>query len=70
LKLVALAMLRELNPQKGEYIVQSAAASTLGRMIIQVARHLGFKVLPWQLISKNRIIMPHFKQWIIHEQDT
>lgn len=40
----ALAMLRELNPQKGDYIIQTTAASTLGRMIIQVARHFGFKV--------------------------
>lgn len=37
-------MLRELNPQKGDYIIQSAAASTLGRMIIQVAHYYGFKV--------------------------
>ncbi|KAG0587964.1 hypothetical protein KC19_2G205200 [Ceratodon purpureus] len=47
-----LAMLRELNPQKGDYIIQSAAASTLGRMIIQVAHHLGFKTI--NLVRRNK----------------
>ncbi|XP_024373971.1 uncharacterized protein [Physcomitrium patens] len=47
----ALAMLRELNPQKGDYIIQSAAASTLGRMIIQVAHYYGFKTI--NLVRRN-----------------
>ena len=52
----ALAMLRELNPQKGDYIIQTTAASTLGRMIIQLARHYGVKVST--LLFKFKINVP------------
>ncbi len=41
-----LAMVRHiLAVPKGEWLLQSAAGSTLGRMIIQLGRHDGFKTL-------------------------
>ena len=39
-----IGLLRTLNPPKGEYILQTAAASILGRMFIQYAHHQGYKV--------------------------
>jgi NADPH:quinone reductase len=42
----ALAMVRHvLNVPRGEWLLQSAAGSTLGRMIIKLGRHDGFKTL-------------------------
>lgn len=37
-------MLHHLEVPKGEYVIQSAGASTLGLMFIQLARHEGVKV--------------------------
>jgi NADPH:quinone reductase-like Zn-dependent oxidoreductase len=36
---------RLLRIQPGEWLLQSAAASSLGRMIIQLGRHLGFRTI-------------------------
>ena len=35
----------ELKMQPGEWLIQTAAGSTLGRMIIQIAKHRGFKTI-------------------------
>ncbi len=41
-----LAMVRHvLNVQRGEWLLQSASGSALGRMIIKLGRHDGFKTL-------------------------
>ncbi|CAI5470545.1 unnamed protein product [Closterium sp. Yama58-4] len=43
--LTVLGMLNQLNVPKGEYVVQTQAGSTLGRMLIQVARSRGIKTI-------------------------
>ncbi|CAI7801871.1 unnamed protein product [Closterium sp. NIES-54] len=43
--LTVLGMLNQLNVPKGEYLVQSQAGSTLGRMLIQVARSRGIRTI-------------------------
>jgi NADPH-dependent curcumin reductase CurA len=37
-------MIQILQVPKGEYVIQSAAASVFGRMFIQLAKHKGIKV--------------------------
>jgi len=42
----AYLMSREfLTPQKGEYLLQTAAGSALGRVVIQLGKHFGFKTI-------------------------
>ena len=41
--LTVVAMLRELQVPEGAWLVQSAAASALGRMVTQLAKHRGIK---------------------------
>ena len=42
----AYSLLRELGDvPKGEYLIQSAAGSTLGRQVIGIARHWGIKLI-------------------------
>ncbi|EFJ16159.1 hypothetical protein SELMODRAFT_268645 [Selaginella moellendorffii] len=41
----AIGMLRDLATPRGEYILQTAAGSVLGRQIIQLAKHLGIKTI-------------------------
>lgn len=41
----AWAMLKELAPPAGAYVVQTAAGSVLGRQLIQMAAHLGVKTI-------------------------
>lgn len=42
----ALVMIRRVhNLQRGEWLLQSAAASSLGRMIIRLGKHCGFRTL-------------------------
>ncbi|GJP41645.1 hypothetical protein CLOM_g1289 [Closterium sp. NIES-68] len=43
--LTVVGMLREVNVPRGEYVVQTQAGSTLGRMLIQVARARGIKTI-------------------------
>lgn len=38
-------MLKELNATAGEWVIQSAAGSTLGRQFIAMAKHLGLKTI-------------------------
>ncbi|BBN11858.1 hypothetical protein MPTK1_5g15340 [Marchantia polymorpha subsp. ruderalis] len=38
-------MLKKLNTPKGEYIIQGAAASVLGRQVITLAKHWGVKTI-------------------------
>ena len=40
-----VGMLREINAPAGEWIVQTGAGSTLGRQLIQVAKHQGVKTI-------------------------
>ncbi|CAM6092597.1 unnamed protein product [Calypogeia fissa] len=39
----AIGMLEDLNVPKGEYFIQTAAGSVIGRQIIQLAKHLDIK---------------------------
>lgn len=41
----AYAMLDTLNVPKGDYLLQSAAGSVIGRIIIQFAKHRGIKTI-------------------------
>ncbi|CAI5457936.1 unnamed protein product [Closterium sp. Yama58-4] len=43
--LTVLGMLNQLDVPKGEYLVQTQAGSTLGRMLIQVARARGIRTI-------------------------
>jgi NADPH:quinone reductase-like Zn-dependent oxidoreductase len=36
--MTAITMLTELNVQRGEFLLQSAAASAIGRQMIQIAK--------------------------------
>ncbi|XP_024522419.1 enoyl-[acyl-carrier-protein] reductase, mitochondrial [Selaginella moellendorffii] len=47
----AYAMLQTLKVPEGEYVLQTAAASVLGRMFIQIARHQGIKTI--NLVRRN-----------------
>ncbi len=40
-----VAMLEELQIPKGEWVIQSAAGSTLGRQLIQYAKHKGLRTI-------------------------
>jgi NADPH:quinone reductase-like Zn-dependent oxidoreductase len=40
-----VGMLRVLAVPKGQYLLQTAAGSVLGRQIIQLARHLGVRTV-------------------------
>lgn len=40
-----LLVTRELDVQPGEWLVQTAAGSTVGRLVLQLASHLGFKTI-------------------------
>lgn len=41
----AWSMLQELSPPEGEYVLQTAANSTIGRQVIQLAKHWGMKTI-------------------------
>ncbi|KAJ3054974.1 hypothetical protein HK097_000199 [Rhizophlyctis rosea] len=43
--LTVIGLLNKLQTPKGQYIAQSAAGSTLGKMLIQVAHHHGIKTI-------------------------
>jgi len=43
--LTVLAILRELNIPEGEFLVQTAAGSNFGRVVIQLAKHFGIKTI-------------------------
>ncbi|MER7306786.1 NADPH:quinone reductase [Streptomyces griseoluteus] len=40
-----LLVTRELDAQPGEWLLQTAAGSTVGRLVIQLARHLGIRTI-------------------------
>ena len=40
-----LLLTRELDVQPGEWLLQTAAGSTVGRLVIQLARHLGIRTI-------------------------
>ncbi|MEU6088093.1 zinc-dependent alcohol dehydrogenase family protein [Streptomyces sp. NPDC047085] len=40
-----LLVTRELNAQPGEWLLQTAAGSTVGRLVIQLSRHLGIRTI-------------------------
>ncbi|MFF7235212.1 zinc-binding dehydrogenase [Streptomyces collinus] len=40
-----LLVTRELDVQPGEWLLQTAAGSTVGRLVIQLARHLGVRTI-------------------------
>jgi NADPH:quinone reductase-like Zn-dependent oxidoreductase len=40
-----LLVTSELDVQPGEWLLQTAAASTVGRVVLQLGRHLGFKTI-------------------------
>ncbi|MFD3562963.1 zinc-dependent alcohol dehydrogenase family protein [Streptomyces sp. NPDC058686] len=40
-----LLVARELDVQSGEWLLQTAAGSTVGRLVIQLARHLGIRTI-------------------------
>ncbi|MFG2950843.1 zinc-dependent alcohol dehydrogenase family protein [Streptomyces adustus] len=40
-----LLVARELDAQPGEWLLQTAAGSTVGRLVIQLARHLGIRTI-------------------------
>ncbi|MCL6300774.1 zinc-dependent alcohol dehydrogenase family protein [Streptomyces kronopolitis] len=40
-----LLVTRELDVQPGEWLLQTAAGSTVGRLVIQLARHLGIRTI-------------------------
>ncbi|WP_223280865.1 hypothetical protein [Streptomyces antnestii] len=40
-----LLVTRELDVQPGECLLQTAAGSTVGRLVIQLARHLGIRTI-------------------------
>jgi NADPH:quinone reductase-like Zn-dependent oxidoreductase len=40
-----LLVTRELDVQQGEWLLQTAAGSTVGRLVIQLARHLGMRTI-------------------------
>jgi NADPH:quinone reductase-like Zn-dependent oxidoreductase len=43
--LTALLLLRESGVQPGEWLLQTAAGSTVGRLVVQLARHLGIRTI-------------------------
>ncbi len=45
LQMTTVGMLRKLDVPKGEWIIQTAAGSSVGRMVISVAKHKGVRIL-------------------------
>ena len=45
LQMTTVGMLRKLDVPKGEWIIQTAAGSSVGRMVIGVAKHKGVRIL-------------------------
>lgn len=43
--LTALLLVRELDVRPGEWLLQTAAGSTVGQLVIQLARHYGFRTI-------------------------
>jgi NADPH:quinone reductase-like Zn-dependent oxidoreductase len=43
--ITAMGMLKELDAPKGEYILQSAGGSTLGKQLVQIAKSMGLKTI-------------------------
>jgi NADPH:quinone reductase-like Zn-dependent oxidoreductase len=43
--LTALLLVRELDVRPGEWLLQTAAGSTVGKLVIQLARHHGFRTI-------------------------
>jgi trans-2-enoyl-CoA reductase len=49
-----VSMIRELEIPRGQYLIQSAAGSTLGRMVIQLANHWGLKTI--NLVRRSELV--------------
>ena len=47
--MTTVGMLRRLDVPKGEWIIQTAAGSSVGRMVISVAKHKGVSLLTTHL---------------------
>ncbi|KAI5075366.1 hypothetical protein GOP47_0009442 [Adiantum capillus-veneris] len=47
------AMLKDLSVPKGDYLLQTAAASVLGRQLIQLAKHQGIKTI--NIVRRNEV---------------
>jgi NADPH:quinone reductase-like Zn-dependent oxidoreductase len=43
--LTALLLLREISAQPGEWLLQTAAGSTVGKLVVQLARHRGIRTI-------------------------
>lgn len=43
--MTARGLLDSSQPPKGEYLIQTAAGSTLGRMITSLAKHMDIKII-------------------------
>jgi NADPH:quinone reductase-like Zn-dependent oxidoreductase len=43
--LTALLLLREIGVQPGEWLLQTAAGSTVGKLVVQLAHHLGIRTI-------------------------
>lgn len=43
--MTAKGLVETSKPPEGEYMIQTAAGSTLGRMITSIAKHLGIKII-------------------------
>lgn len=41
----ALGLLKEVQVPKGEFVLQNAAGSVIGRQVIQLAKHFGIKTI-------------------------
>ena len=48
--MTTVGMLRRLGVPKGEWLIQTAAGSSLGRMVISVARYKGVSFQGYQVI--------------------
>ena len=56
LQMTTVGMVRQLDVPKGEWIIQTAAGSSLGRMVISVAKQKGVSFK--RRISKTGHMMP------------
>ena len=43
--MTAMGLLDSCNVPKGEYVIQTAAGSNVGRMITSIAKHLGINII-------------------------
>lgn len=43
--MTATGLVETSRPPEGQYMIQTAAGSTLGRMITSLAKHLGIKII-------------------------